>query len=91
MDAALARAAQRTPEVATVVDVGASDGRWTRLAMNHYPDAQFLLIEAQEEHKPALKEFCDRCANAQYILAAAGDNPCTVNFLAGNPYFETEH
>jgi hypothetical protein len=36
------------PSVQTVIDVGASDGRWLREVMRYYPAARYLLIEAQE-------------------------------------------
>ncbi len=35
-------------EVTTVIDVGASNGSWTRLALKGWPNAQYLLVEAQQ-------------------------------------------
>lgn len=43
---------------AAVIDCGASDGRWSRMAMELWPDARYLLIEADERHYPALDAFC---------------------------------
>ena len=36
-------------EVNTIIDVGASNGCWTRLALKGWPNAQYLLVEAQRE------------------------------------------
>jgi len=86
MSEALARTARRSPHVATVIDVGASDGRWSRLAMACYPDARYLLIDGQEEHRPALDAFVADHPNAEYIIAAAGDRAGSVHFLTGNRF-----
>ena len=44
--AALARIAARDTEIRTVIDVGASDGRWSLQAEPVWPDARFHLVEA---------------------------------------------
>jgi len=66
----------------TVVDIGASNGSWSDELMRYFPDRQYLLVEAQQVHEPALREYCARHPNAQYVLAAAGER-------AGKVYFET--
>jgi FkbM family methyltransferase len=81
MEAGLRRAAARGIEVATFVDVGASDGRWSELARRHYPAARFLLIEANRVHEPGLRGFTERVAGSDYVLAAAADR-------AGDLYFD---
>lgn len=44
--------------VETVIDVGASNGCWSERMMRHFPDAEYLLVEAQAaEHGAALKRF----------------------------------
>lgn len=40
--------------VATVLDVGASDGRWTEDCMVHFPEAKYVLYEPQPAHDDAL-------------------------------------
>jgi FkbM family methyltransferase len=60
-------------QINTIIDVGASDGIWSRLALNFYPQSQYLLIEANPAHEQALKAFVLEYGNTQYILAAAGD------------------
>ena len=46
--------------IGTIINVGASDGRWTRMAMGVWPTAANLLIEANPIHEPALQEFWRR-------------------------------
>jgi FkbM family methyltransferase len=72
-DRALWRVANRDLEIGTVIDIGASDGRWSDVCAKHYPDADYLLIEAQDAHEEALKAYVSAHPKAKYILAAAGD------------------
>src|SRR4051812_39659941 len=66
LDGALDRLRARKIPISTVVDVGASDGRWSREMMRVYPRAGYLLIEANPVHQPALDRFCGHHPNAQY-------------------------
>jgi FkbM family methyltransferase len=72
--------------IRTVVDVGASDGSWSGALMRHFPACQYLLVEAQPVHDPALRAFCARHPNAQYVLAAAGDRVGRIHFDASDPF-----
>jgi hypothetical protein len=72
-DRALWRVTNRDLEIGTVIDIGASDGRWSDVCAKHYPDAHYLLIEAQDSHEEALKAYVSVHPKAQYVLAAAGD------------------
>jgi FkbM family methyltransferase len=93
----VAFAANRTPTalgrlrnaialVKSVVDVGASDGRWSAEARPFFGDARFLLIEAQKIHEPALAAFCRRHKWATYVSAAANDKDGTVYFDGADPF-----
>ena len=84
MDAALARAAVRDKTINAVIDIGASNGQWTCLAQKHYPHARYLLIEAQQEHQPALAALAETRCNIQYVVAAAGNRGGSVNFRCGS-------
>ena len=57
----------------TIIDVGASDGIWSRLALNYFPQSQYFLIEANPAHEQSLEKFVLENRTAQFILAAAGD------------------
>ncbi len=80
MEGALYRCSLRGMQINTVIDVGASNGIWSRLCHKYLPDAQYLLIEAQLPHKEALDKFCQEFRNAEYIISAAGDKIGTIYF-----------
>lgn len=80
MDYAIQRCKKRNIEIATVIDVGASDSRWSVECMQHYPNAFYHLIEAQEPHKPALEAFKQKNTNVNYIIAAAGSKVGEIYF-----------
>jgi FkbM family methyltransferase len=86
MEEAIAAIRARKHRVDTVIDVGASDGRWTALALNHFPDAQYLLVEAQPVHAKALDAFAQAHSNVQVALAAAGEKSGQINFHASDPF-----
>ncbi len=86
MAGALRAAAPRHP-VRTVIDVGASDGRWTALARRSFPAARALLIEAQANpHEPALRRYVARDPLSEYVIAAAGPREGTIHFDASDPW-----
>jgi len=84
--AALRRVTKRGPTIGTVIDVGASDGRWSEQAMDYFPDANYLLIEANPLHKTALTKFCKTRTNAHFEIAAASDKDGTVSFDGSGPF-----
>src|SRR5438045_994862 len=70
--AALDRILSRGMTINTVVDIGASNGMWSESVMLHFPEAKYLLVEAQEVHEAELKTFVASHPNAAYVLKAAG-------------------
>jgi FkbM family methyltransferase len=70
----------------TVIDVGASDGRWSQAAMAHWPAANYVLVEAQDLHLPALKAFTDKHPRVSVVNAAASDHVGTIHFDTRNPF-----
>lgn len=80
MEGALYRCSQRGLHINTVIDVGASNGCWSILCKKWLPDAKYLLIEAQEPHKPGLDAFCSEFPDSEYILAAAGRKTGKIYF-----------
>lgn len=85
MDGAFRALARRAHAFETVVDIGASNGQWSEALMQYFPRCQYLLIEAQAVHEPALRDFCARHANARYVLAAAGEREGQIHFDASEP------
>lgn len=70
----------------TVIDIGASDGQWTRLALEWFPRSDYLLVEAQPCHGVALAEFGAGKAQVQVVMAAAGRSCGEIHFGASDPY-----
>ena len=84
--AALGRIAARGLEIRSVIDVGASDGRWSLQAEPVWPDARFHLVEANPVHEARLRRLCARKAGYSYTLAAAGPADGSVAFDDSNPF-----
>lgn len=86
MAAAIARMAARI-HVSTVIDVGASDGRWSVEASRHFPGAEFLLVEANRRaHGAALEALTSRRKEFHAVLAAAGDLEGEASFDGSDPF-----
>lgn len=73
--------------VTTVLDVGASDGRWSRDCMKHYTDSNYVLFEPQSCHSDALdsmeKEFGARIA---VVKKAVGKEAGKIYFDITDPF-----
>jgi len=83
---ALGRIKSRGLNVETVIDVGASDGRWSEVVMNYYPQAKYFLVEAQDVHLEKLRSFKEKNKNVDFVLAAAGAEAGEVYFDASDPF-----
>jgi FkbM family methyltransferase len=75
----------------TILDVGANQGSWSRMAKEIYPEAKFCLIEPQIEMKEHLETFCRTFENSSYFLAGAGAQKDTLTLtiwddLAGSSF-----
>jgi FkbM family methyltransferase len=81
MAAALARRAARDPGVRTVIDVGASDGRWSRVARGILPPAHYFMVEARAEHEPGLARTAAQ-PGFSYQICAAGNRDGEIYFDA---------
>lgn len=86
MIGALKRCKSREIKINTVIDVGASDGRWSKKCMNFFPDARYLMFDALNTHEDNLTKFCAINNNAEFILAAAGDREGTTYFNNSSLY-----
>jgi FkbM family methyltransferase len=65
---------------ASIVDVGANHGDWTRTALRYFPDAQYTLIEPQDQLKVHIQDLIDRGYRIRWISAGAGDQPGVIPF-----------
>jgi FkbM family methyltransferase len=71
--------------VQTVIDIGASNGSWSAEMMRHFPNANYLLVEAQKTaHGAALEEFKAAHLNVEYELCAAGAYDGQIQFDASD-------
>jgi FkbM family methyltransferase len=80
--AALARLQKRKLELGSVIDIGASDGRWSIEVLPLFPKARFLCIEAQPAHQAKLKEFVSKHLRVEYAFCAAGERIGETSFDA---------
>jgi FkbM family methyltransferase len=85
MDGAFRAIVGRGHRIGTVIDIGASNGAWSGSLMPFLPASRYLLIEAQAVHDAALRDFCASHAQAEYVLAAAGDGEGTIHFDTSDP------
>jgi hypothetical protein len=72
-DRALWRLGSRGLEIATVSDVGASNGMWCAICEKYHPASNYPLMEAQEAHRASLAAYTALRPKAEYVLAVAGD------------------
>lgn len=86
MEGAFRALAARKHTFRTVIDIGASNASWSDELMRYFPDRRYLLVEAQPVHEAALRDYCARHANAEYVLAAAGERPGRVFFDVDDPF-----
>ena len=79
----LERIRKRGTSVATVVDVGASDGQWSRLVMTVLPQANYLLFECDQRFSVELAHFCAEHGRVRVVRAAASDSRAPVFLSQG--------
>jgi len=77
---------QRGINANTVIDIGASDGRWSNNIINIFPQSKFFLVEANNVHKKGLDDFKKQNKNVEYIIAAAGDELGYIYFDNTDPF-----
>jgi FkbM family methyltransferase len=73
MESAVKQMGNRAAEVRTVVDIGASDGRWSKMAMSHFPRARFIAVDPLIEREPRLQRLKAGNPNFDYVLCVAGE------------------
>jgi FkbM family methyltransferase len=85
LDHALRRLQGHRIEIATLIDVGASNGSWSKTFARYFPGRHHLLIDANEVHIPALTRVCQENPNWYYALAAVGGKNEELYFDASDP------
>ncbi len=74
MASGLQRIAQHGIELESIIDIGASDGKWSIDAMQIFPEVQCLAIEPLKEREPALITLKDKTDNFEYELCVVGEH-----------------
>lgn len=80
-DRALYRIRERGMNIGTVIDVGASNGMWSEVCERHFPDANYLLMEANRAHEGDLEAYVTHRPKSDYVLSAAGDAIGKIEFI----------
>jgi len=84
MESAIRHMGRRAADVRTVVDLGASDGRWSMGAMRYFPHAKFIAVDPLIERELKLKKLKESNPNFDYMLCAAGEKESeTVSLSVG--------
>jgi FkbM family methyltransferase len=85
LDNALQRLAAHKIEIASLVDVGASNGVWSKAFAHYFPGRHHLLVEANQVHLPALTELCRERPNWRFAMTAAGGTTGELYFDGSDP------
>lgn len=83
---ALSRRVINKTVINSVIDVGASNGSWSKLAKQFFPEAFYFLIEANHVHEPDLATFKSNNSKVDYVIVAAGDSSGEIYFDAQDPF-----
>ncbi len=85
-ESAFERILGRGIKVNTIIDVGASDGSWSKTAFPYFPKSKYLMIEALKQHEVDLINFTRKHKNTQFALVAAGDEEGEIYFESNTLY-----
>lgn len=72
MAGAIARLGRQAQGIRSVIDIGASNGRWSRLALAAFPNARVVGIDPLAEREAELAALKREDPRFDYVLAAAG-------------------
>jgi FkbM family methyltransferase len=85
MESAIRRVGSRASDVRTVIDIGASDGRWSRAAMPYFPASKFIAVDPLVEREPKLSKLKATNPQFDYVLCVAGEKENdTVSLTVGD-------
>ncbi|GAP97598.1 FkbM family methyltransferase [Leptolyngbya sp. NIES-2104] len=74
-----------------ILDIGANNSQWSRIAKSVFREAHCFMIEPQSEMQSALEQFCQEFPGSQWILSGAGAEPGKLDLtvwddLAGSSF-----
>ena len=73
MSSCLEKIAECGPPINTVIDIGASNGKWSAMAMRCLPNTSILAIDPLEERQSDLEKLKRTCPKFDYALCVAGE------------------
>ncbi len=74
-------------QISTVLDVGASNGCWSKECMNVFPEASYVLFEPQPVHSVELDNFSKSCRQTVIpVKKAVGASEGQTYFDASDPF-----
>jgi len=82
MTASLQWLASRNLNIQTILDVGASDGRWSQHCMQFFPAAKYVIFEPQPVHSQALDAFANTSGGKVQVVKKA------VGAAEGHTFFD---
>jgi FkbM family methyltransferase len=85
LDHALRRLQGHQILINSLIDVGASNGIWSRKFARYFPNRHHLLLEANQIHAEALERICGANANWTYRMSAVGPTDGTLFFDGSDP------
>jgi FkbM family methyltransferase len=85
LDRALQRLQAHKIKISTLIDVGASNGFWSKAFARHFPDRHHLLVDANEVHLPELTKACAENRRWHYALTAVGGETGELFFDGSDP------
>jgi FkbM family methyltransferase len=85
LDHALQRLRRHGISISSLIDVGASNGIWSKSFAQHFPGRHHLLIEANQIYADALAQVCQENPNWKYTMSAAGPKNATLFFDGSDP------
>lgn len=65
---------------ATIIDVGAAEGKWTLKALQIWDKSEYVLFEPLQERENTLSSLQQRFKNIHIVNKAAGNNKTEIDF-----------
>ncbi len=84
MSQALCRMRLKGVQVGTILDLGASNGQWSKVGLSQFPKARALLLEPLAERVEELRAFCAGHPGVDFVTAAAGQESGEANFYVAD-------
>jgi FkbM family methyltransferase len=85
LEDALCRLACHKIEIASLIDVGASDGHWSKAFAKRFPGRHHLLVDANQVHEAKLAQTCQENPNWQFVMSAVGNTTGVLYFDGSDP------